>query len=76
MNRSSVFVQEQVFQPVGLGLALAPGIDHGVDAWRKRGPDFLLVGQQPRTLSLIWLKNNEVPWSWDDQQRLFGRMDG
>lgn len=28
------------------------------------------------TLSLIWLKNNEVPWSRDDQERLFGRMDG
>ena len=36
----------------------------------------LLAGRQPRTLSLIWLKNNEVPWSWDDQERLFGRMDG
>lgn len=36
----------------------------------------LLAGEQPRTLSLIWLKNNEVPWSWDDQERLFGRMDG
>ena len=36
----------------------------------------LLAGRQPRTLSLIWLKNNEVPRSWDDQERLFGRMDG
>ncbi|WP_395141898.1 hypothetical protein [Schlegelella aquatica] len=36
----------------------------------------LLAGKQPRTLSLIWLKNHEVPWSWDDQERLFGRMDG
>jgi len=35
----------------------------------------LLAGKQPRTLSLIWLKNNEVPWSWDDQEQLFGRMD-
>lgn len=36
----------------------------------------LLAGKQPRTLSPIWLKNNEGPWSWDDQDRLFGRMDG
>ncbi|PWV59032.1 hypothetical protein [Plasticicumulans acidivorans] len=36
----------------------------------------LLSGKQQRTLSLIWLKNNEVPWSWDDQEGLFGRMDG
>jgi hypothetical protein len=36
----------------------------------------LLAGKQPRTLSLIRLKNNEVPWSWDDQARLFGRLDG
>ena len=26
------FVQEQVFQPIGLGLALTPGVDHGIDA--------------------------------------------
>jgi len=36
----------------------------------------LLAGKQPRTLSLIWLKNSKVPWSWDDQERQFGRMDG
>ena len=35
----------------------------------------LLAGRQPRTLSLLWLKNNEVPASWDDQAALFGRMD-
>jgi hypothetical protein len=35
----------------------------------------LLAGKQPRTLSLIRLKNNEVPWSWDDQARLSGRLD-
>jgi hypothetical protein len=35
----------------------------------------LLAGRQPRTLSLIWLKNNEVPASWDDPAALFGRMD-
>lgn len=41
----------------------------------------LLAGsRQPRTLCPIWLKIglkiNELPWSWDDQQWLFGRMDG
>jgi hypothetical protein len=36
----------------------------------------LLVGKSPRTLSLMRLKNTEVPWSWDDQERLFGRLDG
>ena len=35
----------------------------------------LLAGRQPRTLSLIWLTNHEVPASWDDQAALFGRMD-
>lgn len=35
----------------------------------------LLAGRQPRTLSLIWLKNHEVPASWDDQAALFGRLD-
>jgi hypothetical protein len=35
----------------------------------------LLAGRQPRTLSLLWLKNHEVPASWDDQAALFGRMD-
>lgn len=35
----------------------------------------LLAGKQPRTPSLIWLKNHEVPASWDDQAALFGRMD-
>jgi hypothetical protein len=35
----------------------------------------LLAGGQPRTLSLIWLKTNVVPASWDDQAALFGRMD-
>lgn len=37
-----------------------------------KGP---LAGNQPRTLSLIWLKNHEVLASWDDQAALFGRMD-
>lgn len=35
----------------------------------------LLAGRQPRTLSLIWLKNREVRVSWGDQAALFGRMD-
>ncbi|MCG3187357.1 MAG: hypothetical protein IOMNBAOH_01968 [Rhodocyclaceae bacterium] len=35
----------------------------------------LLAGKQPRTLSVLWLKNHEVPASWDDQAALFGRMD-
>jgi len=35
----------------------------------------LLAGKQPRTLSLLWLTNHEVPASWDDQAVLFGRMD-
>lgn len=26
-------------------------------------------------LSLIWLKNHELPASWEDQEALFGRMD-
>jgi len=35
----------------------------------------LLTVRQPRTLSLLWLKNHEVPASWDDQAALFGRKD-
>lgn len=35
----------------------------------------LLAGKQPRRLSVIWLKNHEVPASWVDQATLFGRMD-
>ncbi|WP_265287311.1 hypothetical protein [Verminephrobacter eiseniae] len=35
----------------------------------------ILAGQQPRTLSLIWLKNHELPWSWDGQETLFGGFD-
>jgi len=35
----------------------------------------ILAGQQPRTLSLIWLKNHELPWSWDEQEVLFGGFD-
>lgn len=32
----------------------------------------LLAGRQLRTLSLIWLKNHEVPADWDEQAALFG----
>lgn len=35
----------------------------------------LLAGKQPRTLSLIWLKNHEVPTFWAERVALFGRMD-
>lgn len=35
----------------------------------------LLAGQQPKTLSLIWLKNHKLPADWDEQARLFGQMD-
>lgn len=35
----------------------------------------LLAGKQPRTLSLIWLKNHEVPADWDEQKRLFDERD-
>ena len=35
----------------------------------------ILAGKQPRTLSLIWLKNHDVPWSWDEQEVLFGGFD-
>lgn len=41
----------------------------------RRSPAFLLAGRQPRMLSLIWLKNHEVPADWDDQAAIFGRMD-
>ena len=35
----------------------------------------ILAGQQPRTLSLLWVKNHELPWSWDEQEVLFGGFD-
>lgn len=34
-----------------------------------------VAGKQPRTLSLIWLKNHEVPADWDEQKRLFDERD-
>ena len=36
----------------------------------------ILDGQQPKTLSLLWLKNHLPPSDWDDQHRLFDGFDG
>ena len=36
----------------------------------------LLDGHQPKTLSILWLKKNELPWNWDEQRDLFGGFDG
>ncbi len=35
----------------------------------------ILNGRQPKTLSMRWLKTNELPWDWDDQRALFGAFD-
>lgn len=35
----------------------------------------ILNGRQPKTLSIRWLKTNELPWHWDDQHALFGGFD-
>jgi hypothetical protein len=35
----------------------------------------ILDGRQPKTLSLIWLKNNELPDGWEAQQALFAGFD-
>ena len=35
----------------------------------------ILDGHQPKTLSLLWLKNNQVPADWDEQHRLFDGFD-
>ena len=35
----------------------------------------ILNGRQPKTLSMRWLKTNELPWDWDDQQEFFGEFD-
>ena len=35
----------------------------------------ILNGHQPKTLSMRWLKTNELPWDWDDQRALFGAFD-
>ncbi|MBN8440096.1 MAG: site-specific recombinase resolvase [Thauera sp.] len=36
----------------------------------------ILNGRQPKTLSMRWLKTNELPWDWGDQQEFFGSLDG
>lgn len=36
----------------------------------------ILAGHQPRTLSLIWLRNHELPSAWDDQGALLDGFDG
>ena len=33
-------------------------------------------GHQPKTLSILWFKKNELPWNWDEQRDLFGDFDG
>ena len=35
----------------------------------------ILDGRQPKTLSLIWLKNNLLPSDWDEQHTLFDEFD-
>ena len=35
----------------------------------------ILAGHQPKTLSLQWLKNHEVPEAWDEQRMLFEEFD-
>lgn len=35
----------------------------------------ILAGHQPRTLSLIWLRNHELPTAWDEQRVLFDGFD-
>lgn len=35
----------------------------------------ILDGHQPKTLSLIWLKNNLLPPEWDAQHALFDEFD-
>lgn len=35
----------------------------------------ILDGRQPKTLSLLWLKNNLPPSDWDEQHRLFDGFD-
>lgn len=35
----------------------------------------ILDGRQPKTLSLIWLKNHLLPSDWDEQHALFDGFD-
>ena len=36
----------------------------------------LLAGRQPKTLTLRWLKNHELPADWEAQGEVFGGFDG
>jgi len=36
----------------------------------------LLAGRQPKTLTLRWLKNHELPADWEAQGEVFGAFDG
>lgn len=36
----------------------------------------ILEGRQPKTLSLLWLKNHAVPHDWATQEALFDQYDG
>ena len=38
-------------------------------------PGAISTDQQPKTLSLLWLKNNLPPSDWDDQHALFDGFD-
>lgn len=35
----------------------------------------ILDGHQPKTLSLVWLKNHLLPTDWDEQHALFDEFD-
>ena len=35
----------------------------------------ILAGHQPKTLSLAWLKNHELPSDWEAQREVFGGFD-
>ena len=35
----------------------------------------ILNGHQPKTLSIRWLKTNDLPWDWDLQHKLLGAFD-
>lgn len=35
----------------------------------------LLAGRQPRTLTLRWLKNHDLPADWEEQREVFGGFD-
>ena len=35
----------------------------------------ILNGRQPKTLSMRWLKTNELPCDWDEQHNFFGKFD-